>query len=206
METPVLNLYQPLDPKTDIRLLIVEKGSGTDPIRCRLVWASFGRKPFYEALSYAWGDPSGKRIIRIENHELEIRTNLWHALHTFRTKRRSRILWVDALCINQRNVKERNHHVGLMKQIYTNAAEVLVWLGVASEDSHLAMRYLKMLLEPRVAWIPIDKESSTALKALCNRDYWQRMWILQEVSLAKSLTVYCGEDRVDWRAFVNLYS
>ncbi|KAF8859014.1 hypothetical protein BDZ45DRAFT_560005, partial [Acephala macrosclerotiorum] len=79
-----------------IRLLPAEAKLGS--IRCNLFEVSFTEAPKYEALSYIWGEPGVEQTILIDDIE--------------------RIIWVDATCINQTNVKERNHHVKQMKRIY----------------------------------------------------------------------------------------
>jgi Heterokaryon incompatibility protein (HET) len=88
----------------------------------------------YEALSYMWGEPDDLRFqIRVNGRLVNIRRNLWHALKAFRSKYDTyeyrRRLWIDALRINQDNIEERNHQVGLMGTIYRRARVVLVWLG-----------------------------------------------------------------------------
>lgn len=198
--------YEPLDPKSDVRLLILEKGSGTEPVRCRLTWASFLRKPYYEALSYTWGSALNAKTIYIQGCPVTIRNNLFQALSALRRKDAGRILWVDAICIDQDNVLERNHQVSLMKQIYAAATEVLVWLGVEADGSGLAMQQLKMLTQPCGLWKSLNNSTFEALQSLCNRDYWDRMWILQEIALAKRLTIHCGLESVDWKGFENLYA
>ncbi|KAH8602297.1 heterokaryon incompatibility protein-domain-containing protein, partial [Bisporella sp. PMI_857] len=181
--------YELLDAKSDLRLLILEMGGTSDPIKCRLVRARFARRPFYEALSYTWGSADQKKQIWLHGQRTDVRSNLWSALFKLRRNDKNRLLWVDALCINQRNVNERNHQVALMKEIFTQAAEVIVWLGPEADDSDLAMDFLYDASSRYAGPSTLDVPTHKALRKLCNRDYWKRMWILQEVSLAKHLTV-----------------
>lgn len=90
-----------------------------------------------------------------------------------------------------------------MRQIYQNAQSVSVWLGNEEDDSEIAMRRLNT---PTVfknlrdgAW---SKSEGRAIQSLCERKYWRRMWIIQELLLAKSATVYCGSSELDWGVLV----
>jgi hypothetical protein len=220
--------YSPLILKEDIRLLVLCQGVGSDPLICRLVHAEFARRPFYQALSYTWGTSPETKPLTLDGQSIQIRTNLWWALWNLRLGGKSRLLWVDSLCIDQFNVMERNHQVGLMSQIYSHASEVLVWLGLESEDSDCAMTVLRYIYLRATPWQDLDANQHTfvrhmnltrksilgrldaaertALYKLCTREYWRRMWILQEVSLARRLTIHCGSKSVGWDAFTKLHS
>jgi hypothetical protein len=97
-------------------------------VRCKLSHVTFGEKPQYEALSYTWGDPNDLEDIIINGLKIKVRANLYSALRHLRTKE-PRVLWADAICIDQGNFQERTYQVGLMDYIYTRASCVLVWLG-----------------------------------------------------------------------------
>lgn len=134
-------IYEPLDTTSNqIRLLELLPSENpsiftwggylpNDRIVCRLMVKNLDDSPSYEALSYTWGNADYTKSIRLEGHSVLIRTNLADALMSLRHPTQSRILWTDALCINQQDVRERNHQVGQMGKIYSQAAEVLVWLG-----------------------------------------------------------------------------
>ena len=109
---------------------------------------------------------------------------------------RPRRLWIDALCINQEDVQERNEQVGLMNRIYGDADEVLIWLGlpVLVWLNDLAMEVLQaMTSSPKM-----DAGKWWALIELLKLPYWTRMWIIQEITLAKRLTIHCRLKSVDW--------
>ncbi|KAJ4301129.1 hypothetical protein N0V90_003219 [Kalmusia sp. IMI 367209] len=120
----------PLDvSRRDIRLVYVERGDWHDEIKCRLDVVSLDSKPDFEALSYAWGDASQTRHICLGRKRVEVGINLQSALRRLRRTNEDRALWVDAICINQRDVQERNEQVLLMKDIYRTCRNVLIWLG-----------------------------------------------------------------------------
>src|ERR1700738_5057144 len=102
--------YEPLCRPNDIRLVILERGSGDEPIRCRLVDVHFGQDIHYEALSYEWGSRlKHEQPIYVNGIPRTIRRNLYDALIQIRRSKWNRNLWIDALCINQKDVLEKNH-------------------------------------------------------------------------------------------------
>jgi hypothetical protein len=110
--------YTPLARPTDIRLAILERGSGVDTIQFRLLDAEYDKIPPYEALSYEWGPSSGHDVeIYVNGLSFHVR-NLYDALMHLQNEK-DRCLWVDALCINQKDVSERNYQVNQMGRIYS---------------------------------------------------------------------------------------
>jgi hypothetical protein len=145
--------YQPLDSsKNSIRLLYLMPGNQNCEIRCTTKHFLAGRCPHYAAVSYTWGDPSVIRRIWLNDEPFLVRQNLWDLLHQFRNDKTALILWIDAICINQDNVRERNDQVDLMSLIYKNAECVLVWLGAARDDSDLAIACLKCIQGEHVCY------------------------------------------------------
>ncbi|KAF2106671.1 heterokaryon incompatibility protein-domain-containing protein, partial [Lophiotrema nucula] len=131
--TSVLDFrYAPLDLSTDtIRLLKVLPGPDNSTIECNLLHCTISELPSYTALSYSW-DYSGLKIgINCNGKSLWIAWNLWCFLAQFRKGVKSSrcLLWIDAICINQKDVKERTHQVRQMRSIYSTAESVIVWLG-----------------------------------------------------------------------------
>ena len=108
-----------------------------NPLLCTILYTSFddntARRSSYEALSYVWGSPRGTIPLSCDDKELFITPNCDEALRYLRLADRSRVLWVDAICIDQgegeESVEERNHQIALMGDIYRTAARTLCWLG-----------------------------------------------------------------------------
>ncbi|ETS81710.1 hypothetical protein PFICI_06712 [Pestalotiopsis fici W106-1] len=119
--------------------------------------------------------------------------------------------WIDAICINQEDVRERNHQVGMMKAIYAQATEVYAWLGPEADDSDCSMKFLiqqskSPLRMKGCGYLPIwDSRTAKALSALCERPYWRRMWIIQELLHARKITLWCGTQKSDWSDIEALY-
>jgi hypothetical protein len=104
-------------------------GVGDEDIRCELVNTSLNEKPRYEAISYTWVSSSNLQKIILNGTACLRRHNLLECLHALRHPINIRVLFVDALCINQANVLEKSSQVALMSQIYRSAFRTLIWLG-----------------------------------------------------------------------------
>jgi hypothetical protein len=128
--------YSPLERPSDIRLLVLESGRKYGHINCRLLHVPLDYNPTYEALSYAWGDTSVEGpYIFLNGKPFHIGVNLQAALLSLCSENiragvnAERILWIDAICINQNDIPERNEQVQKMKSIYLSASKVVIWLG-----------------------------------------------------------------------------
>lgn len=118
------------------RLLIVSPGAGDSIISCTLFEDSREDHIFpYEALSYTWGDATTIKHIILNNGTFPITNNLYIALRHLRYPDKERILWVDAICINQSSPLEKTNQVSQMRDIYQAAERVVVWLGEGNENT-----------------------------------------------------------------------
>ncbi|KAK3989003.1 hypothetical protein QBC44DRAFT_381812 [Cladorrhinum sp. PSN332] len=114
---------------SQIRLLQLEAGAGEDPLACFLEVVNLEGCPEYDALSYVWGDPEVTESINLHGREHHVAINLYDALKRLRHPDKHRRLWIDALCINQKDSREKEGQIGLMDKIYSRAKEVCMWLG-----------------------------------------------------------------------------
>ncbi|KAI1742716.1 heterokaryon incompatibility protein-domain-containing protein [Xylaria scruposa] len=132
----------------NIRILsLAASETFTDPIHVSLSIASLENQPTYEALSYCWGDASDKRLIFCDGRPFPVGQNLEEALRHLRQSEGARILWIDAICINQNDLSERASQVKLMRHIYRTASRVLVWLGGHSAHSDLVFPLCERMME-----------------------------------------------------------
>ena len=201
---------------TAIRLLEVLPGKSPDSVvKCRLRHYGLDDKiPVYAALSYEWGNPSITDPIFVDGFEFPVTTNLREALQVLRSQA-GFFLWVDAICINQNDNKEKSSHVPRMKEIYHEADYVIVWLGVATKGSAWVMRVLTRIeVSHRPAslrrgndWLPSKaylKWRDPELISFLRNGFWRRCWIIQEIALGSRVLVMCGSHRVEWEAVVLL--
>ncbi|KAK8068324.1 hypothetical protein PG996_007436 [Apiospora saccharicola] len=169
----------------------------------------------FVALSYTWGDPAHTAEILVNGTVVAVRTNLEAALRALRHKQpivEGMLVWVDAICINQGDMKERESEVKRMRTIYKFAYDVVVWLGKEDEGSRSAIVMLKTMgasvagdsqdsLERSIRQDPgmFGAGSWKALGLLLNRPYWNRVWIMQEPAMGTETTpILCGEDTMTW--------
>ncbi|KAF2734944.1 HET-domain-containing protein, partial [Polyplosphaeria fusca] len=192
-----------------------------------------GFEPRYETLSYTWDteyatesifvDDPGTPSETIRSTVLLVRPNLFSALKHMRYSAGSRLLWIDAICIDQDNTLERNHEVKRMCEIYRCAFRVVVWLGDASTDSWRALQLLRyageqvetadttnFLVSPEareLKWtypsfaLPYTVDDGQAIRRLLERPWWDRLWIWQEIHVANTRAlVQCGKqhETISW--------
>ena len=196
------NIWYPLDPsRRQIRLFHLESSENIrDQAEGFLEVVSLNDNPRYEALSYAWGDPKITCTIKLDEVQWEVTTNLEAGLRHLRGNVNEKVLWIDAICIDQGSNDEKNYQVPLMKTIYTNASIVRVWLGESTEGSDEAMRILNVLGHgnpPRLANVRIDGRALDMgdvgnLRDLLTRSWWRRIRVQQEFVLASRLAMHCG--------------
>lgn len=149
-------------------------------------------------------------MIDIDHKEFAVRENLWHFLNAARLRGLKCSLWIDAVSIDQDDVTERNHQVQYMGNIYSQACQVIIWLGLATEGTNALVRHLlrsqqqrfleahhetRHLHEIHVSHALID----AGAQDLYQRDYWLRTWVIQEILLAKELVVFIGAETIAWR-------
>jgi hypothetical protein len=101
----------------------------------------------YEALSYVWGRETAPTPLLCRDSELTITANLDHALRHLRPANAPRKLWIDALCIDQENIEERERQVGYMRLMYKHAEQTIVWLGPKAPGVERAFTAVKQLAE-----------------------------------------------------------
>lgn len=217
--------YKPLDPNLrDIRLLRIYPGGYDEVVRCSLSIVSLEHRPKFDALSYVWGDAGDTRTVYVDNVPFPATTNLESALRHIREHSceateelipANRDVWIDAICINQSDVEERNQQVRMMKDIYSQASHVLIWLGLG--DPHSDYLFDKVCNEEFVQ----DVESALEAGRLPNREqlrvatvvernlmrrpWWTRVWVVQELVLARQdPTVLCGSRICSWSTMARL--
>lgn len=190
-----------------IRVLELEPGSKHQLIKGRLRQIELSLESEthanYIALSYTWGNKEDlQHEILIADQIFRIRDNLYMALVALRDELKEITLWIDAVCINQAKVHEKNHQVSMMSTIYRMAETTKIWLGAASIDSARAFEHIN--LRDLQAENPADVTDPTVLdafRALLVRPYWYRAWILQEVFLSFHIDVHCGAMFATWEHF-----
>jgi hypothetical protein len=223
--------HQPLDTsRAQIRVLCVAP-EADGPIQCTMkhIDLNANHTPFYRALSYTWGSPEDAQEISVNGRFLEVRRNLHDFLVAFRARlfnfrgggvfeEEVQWLWIDQICVDQSVIRERNHQVQMMADIYKKANYVYVWLGASNPRTEAVMTAIKSNFRlfhvarqrsdkgckkgPEFAPVQDDRVqeplASPALRHFFSNPYWLRLWIVQEIMLASHIRVLCGETILSW--------
>lgn len=185
--------------------------------------------PPFVALSYTWGYDMPTDDIIVNESFLSVRKNLRVALKALCNFFRNDVLvpdksrqcedegvtfpknllqengyplmWIDAICINQTNISEKNHQVNMMGRIFTTAGCVISWLGEEANNSQCVMKAIRTSTYTRYCSIEVEQ----AMSAFLWRPYWRRMWIVQEFILAKNVFILCGHEGAWWKDLVHFW-
>jgi len=222
--------YEALPTVPSIRLATIHPGKPMDAVELtlRTFRLEIDNPPPYEALSYVWGSEQDPHAISVGSSTnrgiLRVTHNLLDALRHLRIENHSRLVWVDAVCINQADDSEKGPQVAMMGKIYRLASRVVVWLGPTSNDSDLAMdtmgdigqqvevdfEHYTMIpsdkadhgrMSDRNMEIPYGRQQLNALYHLMSRPWFERLWVRQEIFLASSAVVQCGTKLIPWSIF-----
>lgn len=188
-----------------IRIPNLGPGKDSEPLEGSFYHHDIHKHPSYEALSYVWGDSRGYEVCHVgKSHGIRITTNLSTALRRLRLPHRSRLLWIDALCINQEDIHERSHQVQLMDEIYRRADNVLIWLGEKTEHSYFGIEALASFSDKTASlsnapWLQGPPELwKKGIQDVMARPWFFRIWVVQEAVLSRKATIICGTDEMSW--------
>ncbi|RFU26979.1 hypothetical protein B7463_g9376, partial [Scytalidium lignicola] len=212
------SIYHNLPSTDHIRILRLHSGEPGAPLSAELVSTPFEEaKGTYEALSYTWGTDEATEQLHCENSIIWLRPNLASALRRLRLASGIRNLWIDYLCINQENAKERGEQMKFMHKIYGRASQVITWIGEQDETSNMVMDYISKL-DPILSLLEFDnwKKSWTvrnleahllerddetwtkAVSQFLSRSWFRRVWVQQEAAVCRNTIVLCGDMTVTW--------
>jgi Heterokaryon incompatibility protein (HET) len=156
----------------------------------------------YYALSYYWGAPSVMETILVDGIEVQIRKTVFRFLQQLTYHFGSILVWLDALCINQKDVHERNWQVSMMGDLFKSAAGVYAWLGEGDGDCDYAISYAAQVDQPSSITKEFDENAvHEYFGHLLQRPYWTRVRVIQEVVLARRLWLLYGEKTITWDSF-----
>lgn len=202
----------------EIRLMLLEPGSEHDAIEFCMIHCNLSRCFRYEALSYAWGTGKPDQTCMQDGQETLVTRNLSQALRSLRLKDRSRLLWVDAICIDQYDDYEKKEQVQQMPRIYNQATQVIVWLGTWSTAASEAFSWNEPLRsKTQASWFrdvrpgfvfepqPLDfvrrPPDWRLLNDFLEFPWFRRAWVLQEVIYGKRVMIRCGKRHMHWSDF-----
>jgi hypothetical protein len=176
-------------------------------ISCAIQAFSLYDHPSYTAISYTWGSQYGICEVLVDGQPLLVPKNLWRFLTHAKglAGDLAHWFWIDMLSINQSDFAERGQQVHLMPKIFSAADRVVVWLGPAYRGSDTAMGALSGLLPDcnlaKQCSSILSSDAGHSMDALCRRPYWRRLWVFQELRLAREIRLMCGSKIVSWSCF-----
>ena len=218
------SLYATHLPPDSIRLLQISSDGET--YTGLLQEFSIDSLPYFAAISWCWtsGRDAATQVFVCNDQEISVPSHL-DALFGALTPTgvpASTTVWIDAICINQNDSREKDVHIPRMREIYGKAHSVTVWLGEEAEDSALAMDLRRVeTMRGQLAGLPgygahtdyllygLPGPSDPMWRAvgkLCDRNWFYRTWVVQEVALARGIEILCGEQWLRWDDLVGLAS
>ncbi|KAH3945557.1 hypothetical protein HBI56_095490 [Parastagonospora nodorum] len=222
-----------------IRLLCLPSGPRSGDIKCSLITTRLSKVPEFEAVSYCWGALLDRDFIYVtgENEHrgsavgaaLQVPRSIIPFLHCARGQhnRKTRILWIDSICINQNDPEERSREVLKMSEIYSKAMSTISWLGPEQDSSDDAISYAIDLAHSLRQHMSKNSETSNsddqashfvttkvtlgdpkleALFAILDRPYFERAWIVQEVVVSDRVFLVCGDAVIRWEHFLGAFT
>ena len=200
---PDVELNLSLEPR-QIRIVDIIPDASASQMKLEIRPANLDTET-YDALSYTWGSHLIlRRVITVNNRTFFVTDSLYRALRHLRHPNQMRSIWIDALCINQRDKSEKGRQVPLMRQIFKNAKRVHVWLGEAPDELVSAFNLVRRVADanPDQIHTVLEGESSDAwsqpLQELLHRKWWSRVWIVEEVALADDVMIRSGKHELRW--------
>jgi hypothetical protein len=201
-----------------VQIRVLDLAPSSDPnsrIRCSIRHVYLDENPSYKALSYVWGSDKETLPISIDGRVYQVTVNCHAALQRLRLADEEVTLWIDSICINQHDVYEKSFQIVLMTDIYSFAEEVYVWLGRSGRERDAndepeevtAITLIKDLAKSRKIFDDSDEFIKVctggdgvdsrwkALAKLFQHKWFERLWVQQEIVVAKRVKVlgltYC---------------
>ncbi|KAI0502939.1 HET-domain-containing protein [Xylaria bambusicola] len=219
MQNPPEFPYEPLDKaQKSFRLLIILAGREEEALQLRLSHAIIDNPAaVYETISYCWQDATQRSSVSVDGRLVDVPASAVAALKCVRNAERSRVVWIDSICINQSDLSERAYQVALMANIYRSAKCNLVYLGENDEPTRKGFEIVERLyeeirrktldlsefndlIERYLEGNPYSNDKiecqldESALLCVFGRPWFQRLWIVQEAALSAANTCFCGRD------------
>lgn len=180
-----------------VRLVIIESAAYEAELRCRILHVNLDDRPQFYAVSYTWGDQHGEAslshcVVCHDGTYIKISANCDRVLRRIRANSAQKALWIDMICIDQNHVLERNHQVGMMDVIYSQAQLVVIDVGDGTRASEELVRLIKEGFSKKAL------RKKQAIHDFLQQRWFTRMWVLQEVALARYAMVQCGNQMIAW--------
>lgn len=217
--------YVQLEDTGTIRLLVLHRRHMADTVNCTLFDVPLDKAPYYEAISYTWSDSLEKCNIRVNGRRLAIPKSAYRVLKSRSSFWVPRVLWIDSICINQSDDEEKLSQIKMMKDIYGKAFMVSVCLHPPENVENEILEYvesgLAAYLVNELLWTDLNFYANekaifdtyapsvrqprwAAFKNLVRNEWFNRVWVVQEVALADRVRVLYGKTEMPWQVLVDV--
>jgi len=178
----------------------------------------------YDAISYVWGSAPASVTVKCNGRPLVVTSTaleMLHYLHQHQMNTTTRKIWIDAICINQEDEEEKGTQIPLMRDIYSRAKTVVVWMGLPTPETDVffaEFQEMRVKLKTWKAKRQADPEGPApnreerphngdafwgGLSRLLRNEWFRRLWTYQEIVLPSTATLLCGGLWTDFDDFVN---
>ena len=178
----------------------------------------------YDAISYVWGSAPALVTVKCNSEPLLVTStalDMLHCLHLHQTNTTTRKIWIDAICINQTDEEEKGTQIPLMREIYSRARTVVVWMGHSTPETDIFFTEFQEMRVKLTTWkakYDADPECPSpdveerprhgdafwgGLSRLLSNEWFRRLWTYQEIVLPSTATLLCGGLWADFDEFLN---
>ncbi|KAF5252894.1 hypothetical protein FANTH_2218 [Fusarium anthophilum] len=213
------NIYAPLPSPSHIRVLSIQPGVNEDTLVASFELLDLNAANIrFEAISYQWSEGGGQKAsMRLGGENISINAYLRGILLHLRLEQHIRVVWADALCINQSDHAERLQQVTIMQSIYSQAFRVIGFVGKDYAYASVCFNAIKALTS---AWFKVrksfgqnDRSSATPdniygcvqneasmgrIVELFQSGYWKRLWVVQELVSSRRAIIRWGDAEISW--------
>lgn len=206
--------HSKLNSEREIRLLTLHRRLPYFPVRVSLNTSKLGSNSPYEAISYTWGDAKKNSKILIDGLPFDTTASAFNVLRSRSSIWRTRVIWIDSICINQDDALEKGQQVALMGEIYRQCSRTIVWLG-DYEDIVMSFGAIGLIRDlvnrswGSISNLQFHKKMDDAglffsmfrlpaLVKLLSHPWFERVWVVQEVALPKIVHVIYGGQYIEW--------
>lgn len=207
-------------PLGQTRLLELEPGHRDAPLSGIVHYIDVGKAPSYCALSYVWGPVTKSYALQTPRGTIPMTSWLFSALKDIRKRDEAIYIWADAVCINQDDEHEKATQIRMLPSIFQSAELVMCWIGPEVDESSLSLQTLLQIRTHDLApqqwpsrlppipsdWIEgvpaVDDVVWWSIQNLFEREWFARVWVIQEVVVAKKLRLVCGNFEADWEDII----
>jgi hypothetical protein len=162
----------------------------------------------YEAISYAWGNQGSTSLLGVTATAppefIRISPIVDTMLRYLRLSNQQRRLWIDALCINQDDLREKDGQVKFMGEIYRQAQAIVIWVGPPTDVHQDVTRFFEQLVKyGKADGQPVGERAATwdKLRDFLSKTWFTRRWTIQEAVLGKQATIHCGKHKINFMVF-----